>query len=136
MAKTSGLGWTTLSVDDSTGTPRDVKNDVTSLDLSTPRGDLDVTGLDSLAMERLLGLADSTVSLEMAFNPAANQQHAVFRTVSSTSVARTVSLEHAAQTLAMEMIPTSYDLSRGTDAALTAKTELLLADGTAPTWGP
>ena len=31
MAKSTGLGWTTLSVDDSGGTVRVIKNDVTNL---------------------------------------------------------------------------------------------------------
>ncbi len=37
MAKESGLGWTTCSVDDSSGTPQAIKNDVTSLSFATPR---------------------------------------------------------------------------------------------------
>jgi hypothetical protein len=136
VAKTSGLGWTTFAVDDATGTPRDLKNDFLSVDVSTPRATFDVTGLDKYAVERLLGLADATVGGEMAFNPAADMGHAVFRTMSSTSVPRTVSLAHSSQTLAMEMLPTTYDLSRGSDGKLTSKVELLLQDGTAPTWGP
>jgi hypothetical protein len=136
VAKTSGLGWTTFAVDDATGTPQDLKNDFLSVDVSTPRATFDVTGLDKYAMERLLGLADATVGGEMAFNPAADMGHAVFRTMSSTSVPRTVSLAHSSQTLAMEMLPTTYDLSRGSDGKLTSKVELLLQDGTAPTWGP
>jgi len=136
MAKTSGLGWTTLSIDDSAGAPQALKNEFLSLDVSTPRATFDVTGLDKYAMERLLGLADATVGGEMAFNPTADMGHAVFRTMSSTSVPRTVSLEHSSQTLPMEMLITTYDLSRGSDGKLTSKVELVLQDGTAPTWGP
>jgi hypothetical protein len=136
MAKTSGLGWTTFAVDDATGTPQDLKDDFLSLDVSTPRSPIDVTGLGKYAMERLLGLADATVGGGLAYNPAADMGHAVFRTMSSTSVPRTVSLEHSSQTLAMEMLITTYDLSRGSDGKLTSKVELVLQDGTAPTWGP
>jgi hypothetical protein len=136
VAKTSGLGWTTFAVDDATGTPQDLKNDFLSVDVSTPRATFDVTGLDKYAVERLLGLADATVSGEMAFNPTADMGHAVFRTMSSTSVPRTVSLAHSSQTLPMEMLITTYDLSRGSDGKLTSKVELVLQDGTAPTWGP
>lgn len=136
MAKQSGIGWTKLEVDDAGGTARELKNDVLSLDLSTPRANFDVTGLDKAAIERILGLADATVSLTMAFNPAADQQHAVFRTTSSGSTSRTVSLEHSSQTLVMEMLPTKYDLKRGNDGGLEPSAELVLSSGTAPTWGP
>ena len=45
MAKETGLGWTTLSVDDSGGTARAIINDVTNFNFSTPRGVQDVTGI-------------------------------------------------------------------------------------------
>jgi hypothetical protein len=134
MAKTSGIGWTKFEVDDGAGAANDLKNDVLSLDISTPRAVIDVTGLDKGAMERILGLADATVSGECAFNPALS--HATFRTVASGTNARTVSIEHSSQTLAMEMLLTTYDLGRGNDGKVTGKFELVLADGTAPTWGP
>ena len=46
MSKENGLGWTTLSVDDSGGSVQAIKNDVTSLDFSTPREVQDTTGID------------------------------------------------------------------------------------------
>mgnify|MGYP003351279042 CR=1 FL=1 len=36
MAKISGLGWTTLSVDTSAGSPTDVRNDTTNFSFATP----------------------------------------------------------------------------------------------------
>ena len=45
MAKETGLGWTTLSVDDSGGSPVVIKNDITDLSISTPRGVQDTTGM-------------------------------------------------------------------------------------------
>lgn len=136
MAKESGIGWTKLEVDDGAGAAHDLKNDFMSLDISTPRATIEVTGLDKAAMERILGLADATLSGEIAFNPAANQAHATFRTVASGTVTRTVALEHSSQTLSMEMIPTTYDLGRDNSGELKGKVELVLSNGTAPTWGP
>lgn len=134
MAKETGLGWTTLEVDDSGGTARDIKNDVTSLDFATPRGEQDVTGVDKSAMERLLLLADFSVSLNGVFNDAANQSHDVFKTVPSTSVARTVTLVISGQTLPNECLFNNYELSRASDGSFTWSTEGLLSDGTVPTW--
>jgi hypothetical protein len=135
MAKENGLGWTTCSVDDSSGTPRAIKNDVTSLEFSTPRGVQDVTGIDKSAYERILLLADFSVTLSGVFNDAANMSHDVFKSVPSTSVARTVSLEVSGQTLANECLFTDYPLSRSDSGELTWSVPGVLADGTVPTWG-
>lgn len=134
MAKESGLGWTTCSVDDSTGTVRAIKNDVTNLQFATPRAVQDVTGIDKSAMERLLLLADFSITLNGVFNDAAGQSHDVFKTVPSTSVARTVSLAVSGQTLTNECLFTDYPLSRSDSGELTWAVPGVLSDGTVPTW--
>lgn len=134
MAKESGLAWTTLSVDDSAGTPRDIRNDITNFEFATPREEQEVTGIDKSAMERLLLLADFSIELNGVFNDAANLSHSVFKTVPSTSVNRTVSINVSGQTLANECLFTDYALSRGEKGELTWKAPGVLADGAVPTW--
>ena len=134
MAKQSGLGWTACTVDDSSGTPQTIINDITNLQFATPRAVQDVTGIDKSAMERLLLLADFSVTLNGVFNVAANQSHDVFKTVPSTSVNRTTTLTVSAKTLACEVVYTDYPLSRGQDGALTFAVPGVLADGNVPTW--
>lgn len=136
MAKITGLGWTAFSVDDSAGTPRDLRSCTTNLDFSMPRAVQDVTGLDKSAIERLLLLADFSGTANGVFDPAANQAHSVFRTVPSTSVNRTISIEHSSQTLANECLLTDYQLTRAATGELTWSVPFVLADGTVPTWGP
>lgn len=134
MAKSTGLGWTTLSVDDSGGTPQVIKNDITNLQFSTPRGVQDVTGIDKSAIERLLLLADFSITLNGVFNPSATFSHAVFKTVPSTSVARTVSMTVNGVSLPNETLFTDYQLSRSQSGELTWSAPGVLADGTVPTW--
>lgn len=135
MAKISGLAWTALSVDDSAGTPRDIRNDITSLSFATPRAVQDVTGIDKSAMERLLLLADFTCDLSGVFNPSATTTaHAVFRTVPSSSVNRTTTITVGGASLAGELLYTDYAVKRGEDGALTWSSPGVLADGTVPTW--
>lgn len=134
MAKESGLGWTTLSVDDAAGIPQDIKNDVPRFSFATPRGVQDVTGVDRSAMERLLLLADFSINLSGVFNDAVGKSHDVLKTVPSTSVARTTSLVISGQTLAAEVLFTDYALTRGQDGSLTWAAPGVLADGTVPTW--
>lgn len=135
MAKQSGLAWTTLSVDDSSGTPRDVRNDVTNLEFATPRATQDVTGIDKSAFERLVLLADFTITLNGVFNVASNLSHDVFKTVPSTSVLRTTSIGIGGKTLASECLYTDYPLTRSDSGELTWAVPGQLADGAVPTWG-
>ncbi|MGW1616382.1 hypothetical protein ACWCQZ_44440 [Streptomyces sp. NPDC002285] len=46
MAKENGLGWTAMSIDDSGGTLRDIRNDLTNIQFATPRAEQNVTGID------------------------------------------------------------------------------------------
>lgn len=134
MAKESGIGWTTCSVDDSSGTVKTIINDVTNLQFSTPRAVQDVTGIDKSAIERLLLLADFSITLNGVFNDATGQSHDVFKTVPSTSVARTTTLTVSGQTLANEVLYTDYPLTRADGGELTWAVPGVLADGTVPTW--
>lgn len=133
MPKEGGLGMS-VAVDDSGGTPRTISTDVTNLTISTPRGVQDVTGVDKSAMERLVLLADMSVTLNGVFDDGANLAHTVFRTVPSTSVNRTVTIGVSGQTLAGELLFTDYGLTRGADGSLTWSAPGVLADGTVPTW--
>lgn len=134
MAKASGLGWTTCSVDNSAGVVKDIKNDVTDLQFATPRAVQDITGIDKSAMERLLLLADFSVTLKGVFNAATDKSHDVFKTVPSTSVARTVSLTVNGVSLNNECLFTDYPLSRSASGELTWSVPGVLSDGTVPTW--
>lgn len=132
MAKASGLGQTTLSVDTSAGTPTDIRNDVTNWQMATPRGVQDTTGVDKSANERLLLLADMSVTYNGVFN--ATGSHLVFRTVPSTSVARTCTNTVNGVTLAGELLFSDYQLTRADSGELTWSAPGALADGTVPTW--
>lgn len=134
MAKASGLGQTTLSVDDSSGSARAIKNDITNWQMATPRGVQDITGVDKSANERLLLLADASITLNGVFNAASNASHDVFKTVPSTSVARTVTQTVNGVTLACEMLFSDYQLTRSDSGELTWSAPGALADGTVPTW--
>ena len=134
MAKESGLGWTTCSVDDASGNVCAIKNDITNLDFSTPRAPQDVTGLDKSANERILLLADFSITLNGVYNDDASMSHVVFKTVPSTSVARTVTLTVSGQTLANEVLFTDYPLSRAATGELMFAVPGVLASGTVPAW--
>lgn len=131
MAKETGLGWTTCSLDNSSGTLKAIVNDVHSQEISTPRAVQDVTGLDKSAIERLHLLADLSATLNGTFNDATDFSHDVFTPLDN---ARTFTNVVSGQTLTSEVLITDYGLSRGDDGSLTWTAPLVLADGTVPTW--
>lgn len=137
MAKITGMAWTTCSIDSSDGTVRAIINDVTDLSISTPRGVQDVTGIDKSAYERLLLLADMSVTLNGVANlgaiPSATA-HGVFATVPSTSVNRTSTFTVGGATLAAELLYTDYALTRAASGELTWTAPGVLANGAVPTW--
>ena len=137
MAKSSGI-TTTVSVDDSGGTLRDISTSVTSVQISTPRGEQDITGMDKSAVEKLLLRADATVTLAGVYDPTATTgSHTVLRTASSTTVTRTVTVlinSTPSATLSMEMLCTSYQLSINADGSVTWTATLVLQSGSVPTW--
>ena len=133
MAKESGLGMT-VAIDDSGGSARTISNDITNFDFATPREEQDITGLDKSARERLLLLADFTVSISGVFDDASNMAHDVFKSVPSSSVARTTTLTISGQVLAGELFYTDYALSRSSSGELTFSAPGALAGGAVPTW--
>jgi hypothetical protein len=133
MAKESGIGMS-IAVDDSGASARTISNDITDFSFSTPRGVQDITGLDKSARETLLLLADFTITINGVFDDAANVAHAVFATVPSSSVARTVTITISGQSLPNETFFTDYALTRPASGELTWSAPGVLAGGTVPTW--
>lgn len=135
MAKQTGLG-DYLAIDDSSGSLRDISNDVTNIGITQGQNLLDSTGIDKSAMERLIGLGDVTYNVSGIFNAASNMSHAVLSTMSGT---RTVSYAVGGNSasnpiLSCECLLSSYNLTRATDGSLTWTADLSLQSGTVPTW--
>lgn len=136
MAKTTGLGSAVL-LDNSSGTPNTISNDVTNWECSTPRAVQEVTGVDKYAIERLLLLADFSVTLNGVFNSAASMSHATLSDVTSTGNLRTCKLQPTSvstPSLSVETLFTDYQVTRADSGELTWQAPGVLADGTIPAW--
>lgn len=133
MAKESGLGWTSAEVDDAGAVGRELRNDFTALDWSSPYDEQDVSGLNVLGYERLLLKQDYKGSVSGPFNPAANQSHDVFS--GDLRVVRGLVLVISAQTLtATGVLFTEYKLTRAANGEFTFQNPWVLADGVPPVW--
>lgn len=133
MAKSTGLGMT-VTIDDADGTGRAISNDVVSCNFTTSRGVLDVTGVNSSAMERLLGLNDFTLDIVAVFNPAANPSMFGVLSTPADNDTRTVVIVVGGKTMTAECILTSATWTRNTDGSFTCSANFQLANGTAAAW--
>ena len=137
--KLSGLGGS-VAVDDSGNTQRDITDDITNWTLSTPRATQDVTGVGKSANERILLLADVSVTLNGVFDDGSDpiQAHGVFATIPSTNIARLITLTPTTDDpyIAPVCLLTDYQLTRAATGELTWQVPGVLSDGTVPTWAP
>ena len=134
MTKQSGMGMT-VAVDSSAPAVEAIGNDITNLSFATPRGVQDITGVNSSAMERLLLLADFSITINGPFNPAGSpSSHDVFSTVPSSAVTRTVTIVVGGKTLPNEVLFSDYALNRGADGSLTFTASGALNSTVVPTW--
>jgi hypothetical protein len=136
VAKTSGLGAAVV-VSDSSSSNQTITNDVTDFTISTPVAQYDWTGVDKSAHERGQGLADAKFGLKGVLNNASNMSHMVLSTMSSTSVTRLIKVTPTNQTkpfLSANCNIDTYDVTRAADGNLTWAADLVLADGTSPSW--
>lgn len=124
-----------FTVDDASSAAQTLTTAVSTLQFATPRGVQDITTLGMSAIARQLLLADFNITAGLTFfDDGANLTHAVFKTVSSSSVKRTTTLALSGQTLAPEVLYTDYPWNRAQDGSITASVPGVLADGVVPTW--
>jgi hypothetical protein len=137
MPKLTGLAGT-LMVDNSSSVAKDIGDDVTAYDFSTPRDTEDVTGMNKYANERLLLLTDFTVKFSGVFDNDANMSHDVFSTFTQSATARLVQISPTPTTttpkITANCLITDYKVTRSSKAELTWEVPAQLADGIVPTW--
>lgn len=136
MAKENGLGMT-CTVDDSTGSGQAISNDITDLKWEMPSDVQEVTGINKSAKERLLLVADFSITLNGVFNDASNMSFAVFknyRTLAASQTGRTTSIAISGQTLANEVLYNDFSFSRSDSGEFTWTAPGDLSDGTVPAW--
>ena len=124
-----------VALDNGSGTAKTISNDVETIDLATPRGVQDVTGVNKTSIERMLLLADFSCGLAGTFNDAVDMSHDVLKTVPSTSQTRMLTLAASGQTLAVECLVTDYALTKAQDGSLKWRAPCV-GQGTTdpPTW--
>lgn len=129
--KTSGLG------DNLYVGGYNLSGDIGAIDsISSPRGALDVTGIDKSAMERLLSTKDGEISFTSFFNVDTAQEHPVLSALPTTDIGilytRGTTLGNPSAAMIGKQI--GYDPTRGSDGSFTFKVQAL-ANGYGLEWG-
>ena len=134
MAKVSGI-TSSVTIDDSAGTGRDISADVLSISIGTPTNLQDVSSIDLASVQRLALRKDYTLGLTGVFDFASNVSHDVFKANPSGDLRTVVvALASDAATLTAEMVLGDYTLDVGTDGSGTWSATLSNGDGSTPVW--
>lgn len=131
--KQTGLG-ASITVTDASAVAQTISNDVTDYQFALPTAVQEVTGVDKSAIERLLLLADFSITLNGVFNTSATFSHAVFSTLQSSRTARTAVLILPNATMTATVLFTDYQIKRANTGQLTWSTPGVLSNGTAGAW--
>ena len=135
MSKLTALGMS-ISLDDGSGSPQNITNDVGDFTLNTPRGVIDVSGLDKSGYERLMGRSDVTGTLNGFYDPGSNLAHAVLKTVPTQAgtLTRTLTVGFSTGTATSEVIVTDYAITIGNDGSMKWSAPFQATNGSALAW--
>lgn len=106
----------------------DLSNDIGTLDLSSIRQSLVVTGIDKSSVERLHGKADDTIGFTPFFNDATGQEHLALKGLARTDVEVLVALAGGAKGSVSGFLlakQANYDWVRAADGDLTGQVNAL-----------
>ena len=131
MAKTNGLGVRIYA------NGYDLNADVNALSgIGQTQTLLDVTPLAKSAMERIIGLRDSVLSVNGYFDNAAGFSHEAFKSISADSeVIMTDGTSRGDHACGMVADQGSYDINRGEGSAITTTVEFSTSNGKGLNWG-
>lgn len=135
MAKVAGF-LTSLTVQDNGAVARDITNDVTDIALNIGVNQIDISGLDKTAMERMNLRGDVSVTLNGIVNNASNKSHDVFKTIHlSTATARQiVGTTVAGAVFTVTVLFANYTVTPGADGSLKWSATGNLSSGTTLAW--
>jgi len=143
MSKRIGK-FTTVSVDDSGNTARDITNDVTSLGgVPLTYEEIEVGGYGQ-DKYYLAGRADNSITLEGFFNPTATTgSHTVLSGIDGSNTARTVTIGYGSNATPTggdpefegEFICTEYTVTPDLNGAMMFSAKFMPGSSTLPAWG-
>jgi len=131
MAKINGLGVRIYA------NGYDLNTDVNALSgIGSTQTLLDVTPLSKSATERIIGLTDSTLTVNGWFDNAAGMSHDAFESIAGDSeVIMTMGTSRGDAACGMVADQSSYNIDRSQGSAIATTVEFSTSDGNGLNWG-
>ena len=131
MAKINGLGVRIYA------NGYDLNTDVNALSgIGSNQALLDVTSLSKSATERIIGLKDSTLSVNGWFDNATGMSHDAFESIAGDSeVIMTMGTSRGDAACGMVADQSSYNIDRSQGSAIATTVEFSTSDGEGLNWG-
>lgn len=112
----------------------DISEDVLSLQISTPNGMIDVSGIDLVGFQRIVGRRDCKLSLTCRVSDAAAGAHATLSPATASSVSASCVIVFGGKTLTFHGIVENYDVAIGNGLEATATSTISMDTGVAAAW--
>lgn len=112
----------------------DISEDILTMSIGTPNNMIDVSALDLVGFQRIIGRRDCQISLTTRLSSASPSAHSVLSPATSTSVSASCVIVFAAKTLTVHCIAGNYDLSDSNDLSAVFSSTLMMDDGVAAVW--
>jgi len=117
-----------------TFTGSDISEDILTMSIGTPNNMIDVSALDLVGFQRIVGRRDCQISLTTRLSDASPSAHSVLSPATSTSVAGACVIVFAGKTLTVNCIVGNYDLADGNDLSAVFSSTLMMNNGVAAVW--
>jgi hypothetical protein len=117
-----------------TYTGSDISEDILSMSIGTPNNMLDVSALDLVGFQRIVGRRDCTIQLTTRLSNASPSAHSVLSPATSTSVSGACVIVFAGKTLTVNLIVGNYDYAGANDLGAIFSSTLMMANGVAAVW--
>jgi hypothetical protein len=112
----------------------DISEDILSYGIQSPNGLIDVSGLDLVGFQRLIGRRDAVLVCTARISDAAAGAHATMSPATSTSISASCVIVFGGKTFTFNGIAGNYDVNVGNDMNAVASFTISMDDGVAGVW--
>jgi len=112
----------------------DISEDILTMSIGTPNNLIDVSALDLVGFQRIVGRRDCQVSLTTRLSDASPSAHSVLSPATSTSVAASCVIVFGGKTLTFTGVVGNYDLADGNDLSAVFSSTIQMSNGVAAVW--
>lgn len=112
----------------------DISEDILTMSIGTPNNMIDVSALDLVGFQRIVGRRDCQVQITYRLSSASPSAFSTLSPATSTSVSASCVIVFAGKTLTVHCIVANVDLADGNDLSAVFSSTLMMDTGVAAVW--